>query len=100
MVGEQADAIKKMRVKFIEAAELTHGGSAQDAIFYKDGVPVENCAATDPASRARDAVHRVEVHHTVRGMAGHIPRQRQRSEGEGLDATQLPNPSDRLSAYA
>ncbi len=42
------DAIKKMRVKFIEAAKLTHGGSAQDAIAYKDGVPVENCAPPIP----------------------------------------------------
>jgi hypothetical protein len=41
-------AIKKMRVKFMEAAKLTHGGSAQDAIAYKDGVPVENCAPPIP----------------------------------------------------
>ena len=36
-------AIKKMRIKFIEAKTLTHGGSAQNAIAYKDGVPVANC---------------------------------------------------------
>ena len=41
-------AIKKMRVKFMEAKKLTHGGSAQDAIFYKDGVPVENCGPKIP----------------------------------------------------
>jgi hypothetical protein len=41
-------AIKKMRVKFIEAPQLTHGGSAQDAVIYKDGVPVPNCAPPVP----------------------------------------------------
>lgn len=41
-------AIKKMRVKFMEAPKLTHGGSAQDAIAYKDGVPVEDCVAPIP----------------------------------------------------
>ncbi|MEO8424002.1 MAG: fibronectin type III domain-containing protein [Actinomycetota bacterium] len=38
-------AIKKMRVKFIEAKTLTNGGSAQDAVAYKDGVAVPNCVA-------------------------------------------------------
>ena len=32
-----------MRIKFIEAKTLTHGGSAQNAVAYKDGVPVPNC---------------------------------------------------------
>ena len=41
-------AIKKMRVKFIEAKTLTHGGSAQDAVAYKDGVPVANCPVGVP----------------------------------------------------
>ena len=41
-------AITKMRVKFIEAPQLTHGGSAQDAIAYKDGVPVEDCVPPIP----------------------------------------------------
>ena len=41
-------AIKKMRVKFMESWKLTHGGSAQDAIAYKDGVPVEDCAPPIP----------------------------------------------------
>ena len=42
------DAIKKMRVKFMESWKITHGGSAQDAIAYKDGVPVEDCAPPIP----------------------------------------------------
>ncbi|MFN8233423.1 MAG: choice-of-anchor L domain-containing protein [Actinomycetota bacterium] len=42
------DAIKRMRVKFIEAPSLTHGGSAQDAVAYKDGVPVADCATGVP----------------------------------------------------
>ena len=37
-------AIKQMRIKFIESKTLTHGGSAQDAVAYKDGVPVADCA--------------------------------------------------------
>ena len=38
-------AIKKMRVKFIEAAKLTRGhGSAEDATIYYEGVPVADCA--------------------------------------------------------
>jgi uncharacterized repeat protein (TIGR01451 family) len=41
-------AIRKMRVKFINAPQLTHGGSAEDAIAYKDGVPVANCAPPIP----------------------------------------------------
>jgi len=41
-------AIKKMRVKFIESKTLTHGGSVQDAVAYKDGVPVANCPAGVP----------------------------------------------------
>ena len=41
-------AIKKMRVKFIEAPFLTHGGSAQDAIAYKDGAPVADCPTGVP----------------------------------------------------
>ena len=41
-------AIKKMRLKFIEAKTLTHGGSAHDAIAYKDGVPVPDCAPKVP----------------------------------------------------
>ena len=41
-------AIKKMRVKFIEAPRLTHGASADDAIAYKDGVPVEDCEPPIP----------------------------------------------------
>ena len=32
-----------MRIIFIEAKTLTHGGSAQNAVAYKDGVPVANC---------------------------------------------------------
>jgi hypothetical protein len=42
------EAIKKMRVKFIESWKITHGGSAQDAIAYKDGVPVEDCVPAIP----------------------------------------------------
>jgi len=42
------DAIKRMRVKIIEAPSLTHGGSAQDAVAYKDGVPVADCATGVP----------------------------------------------------
>jgi fibronectin type III domain protein len=41
-------AIKKMRIKFMEAKKLTHGGSAQDAVAYKDGVPVPDCAPPIP----------------------------------------------------
>jgi hypothetical protein len=41
-------AIKKMRVKFIEAKTLTHGGSAFNAVAYKDGVPVANCPVGIP----------------------------------------------------
>ena len=37
-----------MRVKFMESWKITHGGSAQDAIAYKDGVPVEDCAPPIP----------------------------------------------------
>ncbi|HEY7476807.1 MAG TPA: Ig-like domain-containing protein [Actinomycetota bacterium] len=47
------DAIKRMRVKFIEAPFLTHGGRAEDATAYKDGVPVPNC---QPGLRDRDQV--------------------------------------------
>ena len=41
-------AIKQMRVKVVNAPQLTHGGSAQDAIAYKDGVPVPNCGPKTP----------------------------------------------------
>jgi Fibronectin type III domain len=41
-------AIKKMRIKFLEARTLTHGGSALDAVAYKDGVPVPECAPPIP----------------------------------------------------
>ena len=41
-------AIKQMRIKFMEAKKLTHGGSAQDAVAYKDGVPVPDCAPKVP----------------------------------------------------
>jgi hypothetical protein len=37
-----------MRIKFMEAKKLTHGGSAQDAVAYKDGVPVPDCAPPIP----------------------------------------------------
>jgi hypothetical protein len=42
------DAIKKMRVKFIQDPALTHGGRAQDATAYKDGVPVADCPTGMP----------------------------------------------------
>ena len=37
----EPDAIEAMRVTFVEAAFLTEGGRAEDAIAYKDGVPIE-----------------------------------------------------------
>jgi hypothetical protein len=42
-------AIKKMRVKFIEAPFLTHGGKAEDATVYKDGVAVADCVPGLPS---------------------------------------------------
>jgi hypothetical protein len=44
---DHPDAIGEMRVTFIEAPFLTHGGRAEDAIAYKDGVPVEDAPAED-----------------------------------------------------
>jgi uncharacterized repeat protein (TIGR01451 family) len=41
-------AITQMRVKVKNAPRLTHGGSAQDAVAYKDGVPVPDCAPKVP----------------------------------------------------
>jgi hypothetical protein len=41
------DAIEEMRVTFIEAASLTHGGRAEDAVAYKDGEPVEEATDED-----------------------------------------------------
>jgi uncharacterized repeat protein (TIGR01451 family) len=41
-------AIKQMRVKVLNARKLTHGGSAQDATAYKDGVPVPDCGPKIP----------------------------------------------------
>jgi hypothetical protein len=38
----EPDAIEAMRVTFVEAAFLTEGGRAEDAIAYKDGVPIED----------------------------------------------------------
>ena len=38
----EPDAIEAMRVTFVEAPFLTSGGRAEDAIAYKDGVPVED----------------------------------------------------------
>jgi hypothetical protein len=38
----EPDAIEAMRVTFVEAPFLTNGGRAEDAIAYKDGVPVED----------------------------------------------------------
>jgi uncharacterized repeat protein (TIGR01451 family) len=40
------EAIRRMRVTFVEAPRLTHGAKAKDAIVYKDGVPVRNCFLT------------------------------------------------------
>jgi hypothetical protein len=42
------DAISEMRVTFVEAPSLTHGGRAEDAIAYKDGVPVEDALVGVP----------------------------------------------------
>ena len=39
---DDPDAVEQMLVTFFEAAFLTNGGSAQDAIAYKDGAPVED----------------------------------------------------------
>ena len=77
-------AITQMRVKVKNAPRLTHGGSAQDAVAYKDGVPVPDCAPEGPGPGARDAVHRVEVHQLARGLADHVPGGRERPEGEDL----------------
>ena len=57
-------AIKKMRIKFIEAKTLTHGGSAQNAVAYKDGVPVANCpvGVSDKNAPKPCVVWRYDIH--------------------------------------
>ncbi len=77
-------AIKQMRVKFMEAKTLTHGGSAQDAIAYKDGVPVPNCAAGGPDQDSREPCVVWRFTTPQRGLAGHVPGGRERPEGEDL----------------
>ena len=41
-VVSEPEAIEAMRVTFVEAALLTKGGRAEDAIAYKDGKPIED----------------------------------------------------------
>ena len=79
-------AIKKMRIKFIEAKTLTHGGSAQDAVAYKDGVPVANCpvGVSDKHTPKPCVVWRYT--NSARRLAGHAAGGWERSEGEDLRA--------------
>jgi hypothetical protein len=57
---DDPDAIDEMRVTFIEASYLTHGGRAEDAVAYKDGVPVEDAPdeGTDRYTPKPSIVHR------------------------------------------